>query len=53
MKSKGLGDTIEKITIVTGVKKLVGNCTSCDNRKSILNTTFPYGSHVATKRGKG
>jgi hypothetical protein len=53
MKNKGLGDTVEKITIATGIKKLVGDCVSCDNRKSLLNQRFPYGSHVSQKRGKG
>jgi|TARA_R110000744_G_scaffold3248_1_gene12581 hypothetical protein len=45
MKSKGLGDTIEKITKATGIKKLVeklpGKC-NCDNRKEMLNKAFPY-----------
>lgn len=34
MKSKGLGDTIEKIT--------KGNC-GCEKRKLKLNKLFPYG----------
>ena len=45
MKSKGLGDTIEKITKATGIKKLVdklpGKC-NCENRKEMLNKAFPY-----------
>ena len=46
MKSKGLGDTIEKITTATGVKKFVhkvtgGGC-GCNKRKQILNKVFPY-----------
>jgi hypothetical protein len=51
MKSKGLGDTIEKITKITGVKKLVdyvnesvGNekgC-GCSKRKNKLNKLVPY-----------
>jgi hypothetical protein len=45
MKSKGLGDTIEKITKATGIKKLVdklpGDC-GCANRKEMLNKAFPY-----------
>ena len=43
-KSKGLGDTIEKITKVTGVKKVVekiseiiGEDCGCDERKEKLN----------------
>jgi hypothetical protein len=52
-KSKGLGDTIEKITTATGVKALVdfvtadvlkaknGDC-GCNKRKEKLNKIFPY-----------
>ena len=45
MKSKGLGDTIEKITTKTGIKGLVGKITDdcgCDKRKEKLNQKFPY-----------
>jgi len=44
-KSKGLGDTIEKITTATGIKKLVelsGFDCGCDKRKETLNKLFPY-----------
>ena len=45
MKSKGLGDTIEKFTTATGIKKLAdkipGGC-GCDKRKDWLNKNFPY-----------
>lgn len=45
-KSEGLGDTIEKITEATGVKKAVkwafGKDCGCDKRKEILNNLFPY-----------
>mgnify|MGYP003631482296 FL=1 len=45
MKSKGLGDTIEKITKATGIKaivdKLPGDC-GCNKRKEVLNKAFPY-----------
>jgi|TARA_A100001391_G_C5037076_1_gene269856 hypothetical protein len=50
MESKGLGDTIEKITIATGLKSLSDiasralgyrNC-KCDKRKAWLNKQFPY-----------
>ncbi len=48
-KSKGLGDTIEKITKTTGVKRLVdlaakktGKPCGCNKRKEILNKVFPY-----------
>ena len=49
-KSKGLGDSIEKITRLTGIKSLaqmgaraVGkkDC-GCNKRKNILNKAFPY-----------
>lgn len=48
-KSKGLGDTIEKITKATGIKKVVekiskvtGKDCGCDQRKDNLNRLFPY-----------
>ena len=48
-KSKGLGDTIEKITTVTGIKKVVeavakatGKDCGCKARKDALNRVFPY-----------
>lgn len=45
-KSKGLGDTIEKITTATGikavVKAVVGEDCGCDERKEKLNKLFPY-----------
>ena len=49
-ESEGLGDTIEKITIFTGVKRLVekvsevtGRPCGCHERKEILNKKYPYG----------
>ena len=48
-KSKGLGDTIEKITTATGIKKVVntvneiiGSDCGCGKRKETLNKAFPY-----------
>lgn len=45
-ESKGLGDTIEKITEATGIKKLVkfiaGDDCGCEERKLKLNRLFPY-----------
>lgn len=48
-KSKGLGDTIEKITTATRIKKLVelaakksGKPCGCNKRKEALNKAFPY-----------
>lgn len=42
---KGLGDTIEKITEATGIKRVVKkrykDC-GCDKRKDKLNKLFPY-----------
>jgi len=44
--SEGLGDTIEKVTKATGVKKLVewvaGEDCGCDERKERLNRLFRY-----------
>ena len=48
-KSKGLGDTIEKITTATGIKKVVdavnkvtGKDCGCGKKKKNLNRLFPY-----------
>lgn len=45
MESKGLGDSIEKFTRATGIKKVAdiipGGC-GCNNRKKWLNNKFPY-----------
>jgi len=47
MESQGLGDTIEKFTKATGIKKLAdkipGGC-GCQKRKETLNKMFPYES---------
>ena len=50
MKSKGLGDSVEKITKATGIKSLTEialkianykDC-GCNKRKDWLNKQFPY-----------
>jgi hypothetical protein len=48
-KSKGLGDTIQKITTATGIKKVVdtvakatGKDCGCNKRRDALNRAFPY-----------
>lgn len=45
-KSEGLGDTIEKITEATGIKKVVkwlaGDDCGCEERKAKLNLLFKY-----------
>ena len=50
-KSKGLGDSIEKFTKKTGIKKVVDKVSEvtgidcgCDERKALLNKIFPYRS---------
>ena len=44
--SKGVGDTVEKITKATGIKKavkfLAGEDCGCEERKNKLNYLFPY-----------
>ena len=44
--SEGLGDTIEKVTKATGIKKLVewvaGEDCGCDERKEVMNRLFKY-----------
>lgn len=45
-RSKGLGDTIAKVTEATGIDKLVhavvGEDCGCDERREKLNKLFPY-----------
>jgi hypothetical protein len=45
-KSKGLGDTVEKVTKATGIKKAVkavfGDDCGCDERKAKLNSVMSY-----------
>lgn len=45
-KSKGLGDTVEKVLKATGVDKVakwvLGEDCGCTERKEILNRMFPY-----------
>jgi hypothetical protein len=49
MKSKGLGDTVEKFTKATGIKQVVekvsqatGTDCGCGQRRDTLNRIFPY-----------
>ena len=51
-RSRGLGDTVEKITTVTGIKKVAdtiaqakkgtSECSPCEKRRQALNKAFPY-----------
>ena len=48
-KSRGLGDSIEKFTRATGIKKVVDTVAQatnsdcgCKNRRDSLNRMFPY-----------
>jgi len=50
MKSRGLGDSIEKFTKATGIKTVVKKVSraagvkdcGCDQRRDTLNRVFPY-----------
>ena len=49
MKSKGLGDSIEKFTKATGIKSVVDHVSKglnipcgCEGRKDAMNKLFPY-----------
>jgi len=49
MKSRGLGDDIEKFTRTTGIKKLVDSVSKglnipcgCKSRRDALNKILPY-----------
>ena len=53
-KSEGLGDTIEKVTKATGIKKVVewltdGKDCGCDKRKAWLNEKFRYKAECLVK----
>lgn len=48
-RSEGLGDSVEKFTKATGIKKVVdkisektGRDCGCNKRKEALNKMFPY-----------
>jgi len=48
-RSRGLGDTIEHVTKITGIKKVVNKVSEvldvpcgCEERKEVLNNMFPY-----------
>mgnify|MGYP003114620709 CR=1 FL=1 len=49
MKSRGLGDSIEKFTKATGIKSVVNRVSKatntdcgCNKRRDTLNRIFPY-----------
>ena len=49
MESKGLGDTVQKLTEATGIKTIVDKVSQglnvpcgCQQRKEKLNELFPY-----------
>jgi len=49
MRSRGLGDSIEKVTEATGIKHVVekvaaaaGKDCGCNKRRDSLNRMFPY-----------
>ena len=46
VKSKGLGDTVEKVLKATGIDKIakfiLGEDCGCDERKALLNKLYPY-----------
>jgi len=47
-KSKGLGDSVQKVFKATGIdkvaKKVLGDDCGCEKRKELLNKAFPYNS---------
>ena len=51
MKSRGLGDSVEKFTKATGIKKVVNKVSEglnipcgCEGRRDAMNVLFPYKS---------
>ena len=55
-ESKGLGDTIDKFTTATGIKKVVQKATGggcgCNKRKEQLNSMFPYSGNSTGRTSK-
>ena len=58
-QSSGLGDSVEKITKATGVKKVVdtifdalGKDCGCDGRKKTLNELYPYNKPKCLSEGQ-
>lgn len=57
--SRGLGDTIERITTATGIKYIVHKATKavgkkdcgCNKRKEALNKIFPYNNQQKQNNG--
>ena len=51
VKSKGLGDSVEKVLKATGIdkvaKKVLGEDCGCQQRKEALNKLFPYGRQMS------
>jgi hypothetical protein len=45
-KKKGLGDSVENVLKITGIKQAIelvaGKCDACEKRKTALNRAFPY-----------
>jgi hypothetical protein len=41
-QSRGLGDTIAKVTKATGIDKLVGDDCGCEERRRLLNEKYSY-----------
>ena len=52
VKSKGLGDSVEKVLKATGIdkvaKKILGDDCGCEDRKNALNKLFPYIRQMTT-----
>lgn len=57
MKSRGLGDSIEKFTKATGIKNIVDRVSEglnipcgCEGRRDALNILFPYNNKKNEKK---
>lgn len=55
MNSRGLGDTIDKFTTITGIKwlwhRFFPDC-GCDKRRHLLNHWFPYFKRMTLEQQK-
>lgn len=50
MSSKGLGDTIEKLTKLLKLNRVFGDDCGCKQRKEWLNKRFPYAKKMSEEQ---
>ena len=40
--SRGLGDTVAKLTAAVGIQRIIGECAGCLGRQEKMNKVLPY-----------